>query len=595
MAQAERPGVADDFARAPRAAWLRAPEAGADVWWRFATPRGGLVAERCDQIPALLAELESAAARGLWAVGYLAYEAAPAFDPALEVVPGGGPLAAFGLFEAPAITGAPATGAPARVAGLAATLAEEEYRAAVVAVRRAIARGDTYQVNLTFPLAGRLEGTAEALFARLAAAARAPYAAFLDLGPRAVVSLSPELFFERSGTAVRMRPMKGTRRRGRFAEEDAALAAELAAATKDQAENLMVVDMVRNDLGRLARPGSVAVTRLYDVERYPTVWQMTSTVEARIEAPLAALFAALFPCASVTGAPKAATMRAIARLERRPRGVYCGALGYVAPDERARFSVAIRTVEVERATGALGYGVGSGVVWDSDAGEEWRECLAKGAALEPPEPYRLFETVLHRPLSGAPRLARHLARLRASAEHLDFRFDAAALHAAFAAATAALPPRPHRVRLELAADGAAVATVEAFRREWRPWTVALAAEPVDSADPFLCHKTTRRAVYDAALAAALAAGADEPLLRNERGELTEGARTNLVIEIDGRRWTPARRCGLLAGVFRGELLERGRIEEAVLRPPDLARAERIWLVNALRGWIPVGRVLGAGG
>ncbi len=595
MSEVERPDEADERARAPRAAWLRAPEAGADVWWRFAAPRGTLVAESHGQIPALLAELERAAARGLWAVGYLAYEAAPAFDPALEVVPGGGPLAAFGLFDSPEITAAPVPVATARVAGLAATLAEAEYRAAIAAVRAAIARGDTYQVNLTFALEGVLAGGAEALFARLAAASRAPYAAFLDLGPRAVLSLSPELFFERSGGAVRMRPMKGTRRRGRFAEEDAAIAAGLAAAAKDQAENLMIVDMARNDLGRLARPGSVVVTRLYDVERYPTVWQMTSTVEARIDAPLAGLFAALFPCASVTGAPKAATMRAIARLERRPRGVYCGALGYVAPGERARFSVAIRTAEIERETGALRYGVGSGVVWDSDAGEEWRECLAKGAALEAPEPFRLVETLLYRPLSGAPRLARHLERLRASAEYFDFRFDAPALRAAFAAATAALPARPHRVRLELAADGEVAAAVEPFRRDRRPWTVAMAAVAVDSADPFLCHKTTRRAVYDAALAAARAAGADEPLLVNERGEVTEGARTNLVVELDGRRWTPARDCGLLAGIFRAELIEQGRVGEAVLRPSDLGRARRIWLVNALRGWIPVARVLDGGG
>ncbi len=579
---------------APRAAWLRAPEAGSGAWWRFDRPRGALTAQRLDEVPALLAEVEGATARGLWAVGYVAYEAAPAFDPALVVADGGPPpLAAFGLFEPPVAGGAPERGGdPARVAGLAPQLTETDYRAALAEVRAAIARGDTYQVNFTLPLAGRLEGSPEALFARLAPASRAPYAAFLDLGPRALVSLSPELFFERDGANVRMRPMKGTRRRGRFAEEDAGVAAELAAATKDQAENLMIVDMARNDLGRLARAGSVEVPRLFDVERYPTVWQMTSTVEALVAAPLAEIFAALFPCASVTGAPKAATMRAIARLERRPRGVYCGAIGYAAPGGRARFSVAIRTAVVERATGALDYGVGSGVVWDSEPGEEWRECLAKAAALEAAEPFRLFETILDRPLSGAPRLERHLDRLRASAAHFDFACDAAAVRAAFGAATAGLAPRPHRVRLELAPDGAVAIAVEPFERDRRAWVVALAGRPVDSSDPFLFHKTTRRDVYDEALAAARAAGADEPLLLNERGELTEGARTNLVLESGGRRRTPARGCGLLAGIGRGELLRRGRVEEAVLKPVDLERADRIWLVNALRGWIPVARVLG---
>ncbi len=234
------------------------------------------------------------------------------------------------------------------------------------------------------------------------------------------------------------------------------------------------------------------------------------------------------------------------------------------------------------------------MVWDSDAGEEWRECLAKGAALEAVAPFRLFETILHHPRRGALRRERHLARLAASAAHFGFALDAAEARGALEAATRGLGPGLHRVRLELAADGAVAVAAASFARPRRAWTVALEREAVDAADPHLFHKTTRRAVYERALAASRARGADEPLLANGAGELTEGARTNLVVEIDGRRFTPARECGLLAGVFRAGLLARGRVEERVLTRADLARASRVWMVNALRGWIPVERLLDAG-
>lgn len=581
-----------DSLATPRAAWMRAPEAGTEAWWRFTDPRGALFARTAGELPALLVEVERAAARGLWAVGHVDYEAAPGCDPALAVVsPARSPVAAFGLFDAPAVTGPPdrASG-QAAILGLEPGISATAHAAAVAEVKAAIARGDSYQVNLTLPMTGRLEGSPEALFAHLGPASRAPYAAYLDLGARALLSLSPELFFERDAGRLRMRPMKGTRPRGRYLEEDQAVAADLAGAAKDRAENLMIVDMARNDLGRLARAGSVEVTRLFELERYPTVWQLTSTVEAAAGAGLPEIFGALFPCASVTGAPKAATMGIIARLERRPRGAYCGALGYVAPGGRARFSVAIRTAEIDGSSGNVCYGVGGGVVWDSDAAEEWRECLAKAAALSAPEPAGLFETLAWRPHRGAPRLERHLGRLAASARHFDLPFDAEAARERLAAAVVGRS-EPQRVRLELFPDGRLAASAEPFRRERRPWRVALASRPVDGADPALCHKTTRRAVYDQALAEARRRGLDEPLLWNRSGELTEGARTNLMLEIDGRWLTPARRCGLLAGVFRQQLLETGRVEEAILRPADLARAERVALVNALRGWIPA-RVVG---
>jgi para-aminobenzoate synthetase/4-amino-4-deoxychorismate lyase len=358
-----------------RRALLRA-EPGSERFLRFERPVECLVARAPDEVPSILARAEEAAARGLWAVGVVGYEAAPAFDRALVVHPpsdGPTPLAAFSLFEAAEDIGRLPGEGKAALHGLVPAVDEEWHAASVARIREAIGDGETYQVNLVFPFSGGLAGRVQDLFASLLAPGEAPYAALLEGDGWAVASLSPELFFERDGGRVVMRPMKGTRPRGRFLAEDAARAAELAASEKDRAENLMIVDMVRNDLGRVAIPGSVAVEQRLAVERYPTVWQMTSTVAARSAARLPELFAGLFPCASVTGAPKAATMRIIRALEPSPRGVYCGAVGFVAPAGRARFAVAIRTLELDTRAATFRYGVGSGVTWDSDAGEEWRE------------------------------------------------------------------------------------------------------------------------------------------------------------------------------------------------------------------------------
>ena len=574
-------------------ALLRPPpgEAADGRWWRFQAPEASLVATAPEEIPELLEHVERAGERGLWAVGFLAYEAAPAFDPALAVTaPGAAPLAAFGLFPPPERIDVPARAEAAPQAGLHPLLDEAAHAAAIAAIRAAIAAGETYQVNFTFPLRGRFAGDAEALFWRLAPASAAPYAAFLDCGATAVVSLSPELFFSRQGDRLVMRPMKGTRRRGRFTIEDDRQAAELAGSAKERAENLMIVDMVRNDLGRIAATGSVAVESLMALERYPTVWQMTSTVAANTTAGLPDIFAALFPCASVTGAPKARTMRWIARLERRPRGIYCGAIGWVAPQRRASFSVAIRTAVVDRTAQILEYAVGSGVVWDSEAAAEYRECLTKARALEDPgPPFALFETLLWRPRCGVSLLEKHLERLAASASYFGFDHDETAWRSAVEAGLAGLAGREsqrQRLRLELAPDGDFSFTSSLFRPDRHEWRVTLASTPVASGNVRLFHKTTDRRVYDAALAEARAAGAEEAILWNERGELTEGTRTNLVLEIGDERLTPARECGLLAGVFRRSLLERGKVREAVLTRNDLARARRILLVNSLRGWIP---------
>jgi para-aminobenzoate synthetase/4-amino-4-deoxychorismate lyase len=587
-------------------ALLRA-EPGSDDFLVFARPLERLVARSPADVPGLLERAEAAAAAGSWAVGFVGYEAAPAFDPALVAHPPAGgpvPLAAFSIFPAPiertpSVQSAARQEAPSRrapLAGIRAGLEAAAFKASIEEVRAAIAAGSTYQVNLTFPFHGSLSragGSAEELLVSLLSPGEAPFAAVLEGEGWAIVSLSPELFFERAGDVVTMRPMKGTRARGRCGAEDRARAAELAASAKDRAENLMIVDMVRNDLGRVARAGTVEVARAFDVERYPTVWQMTSTVTAASEARLPALFAALFPCASVTGAPKPATMRFIRELEAGPRGVYCGALGRVAPGGDACFAVAIRTLEVDTAARRFRYGVGSGVTWDSDADEEWRECLDKARVLDgaPPE-FELLETMRFRPGRGIELLDLHLERLTASADFFGFKASKTSIEgdvrAEVAARCARLPPRSFKVRLRLARDGALAIEAEPFSPSRHAWSVAVAGELVPSMDVFAFHKTTLRDRYDRAMASAPPA-VDEVLLVNEHGELTEGTRTNVILQFGGEWLTPRLDSGLLPGVFRAHLLRTGRLVEATLYPADLARAHRVRLINALRGFVPVAR------
>jgi para-aminobenzoate synthetase/4-amino-4-deoxychorismate lyase len=474
----------------------------------------------------------------------------------------------------------------ARLALLEPEMTPREHAVAVERIRDALARGDAYQVNLTMRVAARFRGDPLALHDQLREAQGGGYTACLVLGDRAVVSASPELFFDLDGDVVTTRPMKGTAPRGRHAEEDERLAAALATSEKDRAENAMIVDLLRNDLGRIAVPGSVHVPRAYELERWRTVHQLTSTVEARRrpDASLPDVIAALFPCGSITGAPKIAATRMIASLERSARGVYCGAIGLVRPGGAATFNVAIRTVTLDLARGSARLGTGGGITWYSSARAEWEEALAKLAFLtEDPRPFRLVETLR---LEGGeyPLLERHLARLRRSADLLGFALDSAAAREVLA------HPVPEgcsaRIRLLLARDGALTRESAALPASpSAPLPVARARAPVARRDRFLFHKTTRREVYDARRA-------ERPdmfdvILANEEGELTELTIGNLVAELDGERFTPPVDCGLLPGVMREELLARGDIRERVLRDSDLVRATRLFLVNAVRGLVPI--------
>ena len=559
--------------------------AGAGRSFRFVDPRGVLRADSLAGVLPLLAAVEEAVAAGAHAVGFVAYEAAPAFDPAFAVHPPHPhlPLAGFALYgkreEGP--PSLPPEG-EAALGAWSADLDEEAYRQGVAAVRALIAAGDSYQVNLTARLRAPLRGDPLALYARLCGAQRSDFCAYLDLGDGTqVVSASPELFFHLRGRELELRPMKGTRPRGRWVEEDRRLAAELAASPKDRAENLMIVDLLRNDAGRVAEFGSVRVERAFTVERYETVHQMTSTVRARLreDAGLVEVFRALFPCGSVTGAPKVRTMEIVRALETGPRGVYCGAVGFVSPGEAA-FSVAIRTLTVRGGTAELG--VGAGITWDSDAGDEYRECWDKAAFVRrEPVAFRLLETM--RWEGGWVSLGEHLSRMAASAEYYGFAFDIGLVEGALRRAAADFGEEPRRVRLTVGRDGSPSIESEPLAPAPDPARLAIAtSDPVDSRDPLLYHKTTHRAGYERRRAAH--PEADDVLLVNERGELTESTIANLVVRLDGALWTPPLDAGLLPGVLRGELLRRGEVRERVLRPEDLERAEEVWLVSSLRGW-----------
>ncbi|MGB7990208.1 MAG: aminodeoxychorismate synthase component I [Candidatus Methylophosphatis roskildensis] len=558
----------------------------------FSDPVEVVVAHSIDEVRPAMRRVETARRDGLYAGGLVSYEAAPAFDAACKTRPAGElPLLVFGIFDR--LAGDPwrrAAGSFARPEWRLDT-SEADFCADVENIRAAIRRGDSYQVNYTIRGNARLDGDDFAYYEQLRLAQASDYCTYLDLGRFRLLSASPELFFRWTIDAndaaglLTTRPMKGTAPRGRWPDEDAALAEALYASEKNRAENVMIVDLLRNDLARLSAPGGVSVPQLFSIERYPTLFQMTSTITARTRpaVTLDDVFAALFPCGSVTGAPKIKTMEIIAGLERTPRGAYCGAIGLVGP-QGAVFNVPIRTVTLDTRDGSMVCGLGSGITWSSDAQEEHAEVITKSHFLtREPENFELFETLLLHDAVYTLR-SRHLARLTRSADSLGFAFERESLDRALYAFAAAHPAGRHRVRLLLARDGTERIEGTALpERDPAQVTVALADTPVARSNRFLYHKTTQRACYDAQTAAHPAAF--DVLLWNEDGELTEFTRGNVVVELDGRRVTPPIVCGLLPGTLRAELLQQGEIVERVIHKSDLARAKSLWFINSVRGWL----------
>lgn len=558
-------------------------------WLRFRKPSLVVEASRIEEVlPKLRVIEKTVGEEGLYAAGFSSYEAAPAFDAALKVRPlTSFPLMWFGLYsQAEALRFLPpSTGSAYRLGEWTPSANRTAYDQAVSQIKEHIARGETYQLNYTFRLRAPFSGDAWPLFFELAQAQQGEYAAYIDTGRFAICSASPELFFRLYGRQLTSRPMKGTAERGRTLSEDDARAEWLFNSSKNRAENIMIVDMMRNDMGRIAAIGSVEVLSLFDVERYPTVWQMTSTVTATTDATLCGILGALFPCASITGAPKPRTMKIIADLETTPRRIYTGCIGFIAPNRRAQFNVAIRTVLVDRERNEAEYGVGGGIVWDSVSRDEYEECQVKARVLTARRPdFSLLETMLWTPNDGYFLLRYHLQRLRDSAAYFGLRADVDGIQGELASVAGSLPKEPHKVRLLVRQDGAF--SLQAIpldgTTDAEPVRLQLAATPVDLADPFLYHKTSHRQVYEVARAAC--SDGDDVLLWNERGEITETSIDNVVVELDGELRTPPVKCGLLPGTFRAWLLEKGKVREKVVTIEELKRSERIFVVNSVRKW-----------
>lgn len=598
-----------------------ARESGAADARLYRAPHEIVAAHHADEVLPALERLEALSAQGYHLAGYLTYEAGLALEARLAphaARKAPGPLLWFGAFA-----GYEAIAAQAVPLWLAARGGREkcalgplepvaplgDYGKAFAAISEAIAAGDIYQANLTFPLEGPWEGDPLALYAALRPAAAAGYGAIIDDGSHFHLSFSPELFFALQDGRIAARPMKGTRPRGRDHAEDAALRAELAASPKDRAENLMILDLMRNDISRVAQPGSVRVDAPFAIESYPSVHQMVSSIEARIapgKGPID-LLRALFPCGSITGAPKIRAMELISQVEKSARATYCGSIGWIEPSGDAMFNVAIRTLRLtpdasgtrspsgRPASGRAVLGVGSAVVADSQALPEWRECLVKGGFVRgsemqvagyqtSPARFDLIETMRFTPDEGITLLELHIERIRTSAEALGFTFDRHAVRNAIQALCFEADA-PSKLRLMISRSGAYALELGELPQVFEgPVTAALVPLPVDSGDWRLRHKSSDRGFYEAALRLAQDAGASEALLIRDDGLVTEGSFTNLFVEKDGMLVTPPLGLGLLPGVLRASLIESGRAIEGEVRADDLAQG--FFLGNALRGLMP---------
>lgn len=571
-----------DVAQNIEACLYSAPDQG---WLKFTHPVAVFATQRVEEVPALLQEVEATRAqRGGWAVGMVSYEAAPAFDAALPVQPAHHfPLLWFALFDSVERL----TDLPAAESSTAVTwcpdLAPEQYAQAVARIRQHIAEGDSYQVNFSFRLHAEMTHDPWQFFLQLSdvnrQAHRPAYGAYIDTGEWAICSTSPELFFSKTGNTLISCPMKGTQPRGLSYADDQQRAVWLQQSEKNRAENVMIVDMVRNDMGRIARSGSVTVPQLFALEQYPTVWQMTSTVRAETDASITAIFGALFPPASITGAPKRQAMQIIRTLETSPRNIYTGSIGLIGP-ESSQFNVAIRTVALHKPTARAEYGVGSGIVWDSEMADEYQECLHKTAVLTQVRgDFRLLESLLWSPQEGLFLAEHHLRRLQQSAEYFGWNIDLAGIAQQLQRCITHLPAQAHKLRLLVAADGSSEVTAAPLVPLPSIYRLGLATMPVDQGNVFLYHKTTQRSHYQHAVAAHTY---DDVLLWNTRGEVTESCIANLLYEWEGQWYTPPVSSGLLPGVYRAALLEEGQVRERVLHKDELKHCDRLRLANSVR-------------
>jgi para-aminobenzoate synthetase/4-amino-4-deoxychorismate lyase len=561
---------------------------GKKTAWRatFSNPTLVVSATRIEEVGQLIDTAEQAALAGSYVVLMLSYEAAPAFDSALKThCLNSIPLAWAAVFdvqsEFPLSVSRNYIASP-----FESRITRDQYNEAVHQIHELIRAGATYQVNYSIPLVSKFSGDVYELYLDLCAAQDANFCAFLDLGRYQIVSLSPELFFTRQGNRVTTKPMKGTASRGRWPQEDQAYAQALANSAKDQAENVMIVDLLRNDLGKVSVPGSVHVPRLFELERFETLWQMTSTVESTLKdgTSLRELIAAVFPCGSITGAPKIRTMEIIRDLEPHPRGIYTGTIGLIRPGGDCTFNVAIRTIVLDSKSRTATFGVGGGITIDSTAEREYDECVVKSTFLRTrPVEFNLFESLL---LEEGEYflLERHLERLSRSADYFSFEITESDVRQSLAELATSHSENQLKVKIEFDKSGKFRISSEKISADNEVRRVALASKPVDSSNRFLFHKTTHRDFYMSELNQRH--DCDDIIFWNERGEITESSIANIVVRIGDKLYTPPIESGLLAGTYRAQLIVEGSIRERVISIDDLRCASELFLINSVRKWMP---------
>jgi para-aminobenzoate synthetase / 4-amino-4-deoxychorismate lyase len=551
----------------------------------FQNPVSVITAHKIEDVLPSFQLVQEAVDKGFYAAGFLSYESAPAFDPSFKVKSGSAyPLLWFGIFTNPKYE-QPTSNGDFSVSEWNPSITMEAYKQAITSIKKSIQAGDTYQTNYTIRLHSQFEGDGLAFYNRLKKAQNSNYCAYIHTGQHSILSASPELFFQLDNGKITTRPMKGTIKRGTSFEEDGANAHWLFHSEKNRAENLMIVDLLRNDLGMIAESGTVHVEKLFEIEQYPTVHQMTSTISARVSEStnMVDIFKALFPCGSITGAPKISTMDIIAELEIEPREVYCGAIGYLTPNKEAIFNVPIRTVLIDHLSGNAVYGVGGGVTWDSTWEGEYLEIHAKAKLLEEkPTEFHLLESLL---LDEGDYflLEEHLKRLENSARYFGFLFEGEKVRNSLLEYRDYQPNGLIKVRLLLAKNGKLTIESQPITQQASILKVSIADEPVDKTNPFLYHKTTNREIYSK-FQKQKPSEVFDVLLWNQDGELTEFTNGNLVLEINGTFWTPPIEGGLLAGTYRDVLLKTGEIKEKILTKSDLKKATRVWFINSVRKW-----------
>lgn len=573
----------------------------------FENPLDMITTSESGEVETCLEKIEKHTKKGAYLAGFFSYECGASFESKLQpLLPekNDTPLLWFGVFDPPRQLSSfegdewlkknsSQTGQEEYEIGeITPSLSQQEYEQKFQAVMEYISAGDIYQANLTFKGHFSFSGSPFSFYRTLRRGQQTAFGGMIETGKHTYLSLSPELFFSHQDGVFSCRPMKGTAKRGITNSEDLAIMDWLRSDQKSQAENLMIVDLMRNDMSRISEPGSVEVSKLYDVETYPTLHQMTSSISSRLRSDVSVsdIIKNIFPCGSVTGAPKLRAMEIIHELEEGPRGIYTGAIGYIAPNKQARFNVAIRTVNLTKTSGEIG--IGSGLVADSDGKEEYSECLLKMRFMQDPPPrFELLETLKWDNMEGYALLDFHLERLEKSARYFGIPFKKSEIEKDLSQLTGEFKDTPRRVRLllnrhgEITLSHTPLPTID----EQEPWTFVISNKPTNSKEPFFYHKTTHRRFYDTERELQKSrTSCDEVIFLNERGEITEGSFTNIFVRQAGRLLTPARSCGLLDGTLRRALLERTEDPaiEAILTIEDLLSAQAIYLGNSVRGLIP---------